>query len=349
MEKKKIVFLYTELATYFLACVEELQKHPALEIHIVRWNVNAEAPFNFSFSSDIFIYNRTDYNDTELTLLIAEIDPSVIYSSGWTDKGYLRVCKRHKKKVPVILGFDNQWKGTLKQYIACLVSPFRILNHFSYCWVPGEPQKRYALKLGFKNENILTGFYCCDYNFFNMQYERNRAFKEMDFPKRFLYVGRYVEHKGIRDLWQAFLELQEESPNGWELWCLGAGDIPKIKHPKIMHFGFVQPGDLADYIRNTGVFILPSHFEPWGVVVHEYVSAGFPVICTGEVGASTAFVQNNLNGYIYSAGNIKELKEVLLKIMNKDNVHLIKMSNESVRKAKVITPQIWAKQIISLL
>lgn len=349
MEKKKIVFLYTEIAAYFLACVEELLKHQHTEVHLIKWEVNKEAPFNFEFSQGLHLYNRKDYNNNELLLLVKKINPDVIYVSGWLDKGYLKVCRELKKSIPVIVGFDNHWKGTIKQRLAVLASPFKILNHFTHCWVPGKPQVSYALRLGFRNEDIITGFYSCDFNFFYSQYLNNKDKKEKKFPRRFIYVGRYIEHKGVRDLWKAFIELQSENPNDWELWCLGIGEINPIVHPQIKHFGFVQPKDMPRFLADTGVFILPSHFEPWGVVVHEFASAGFPLICSNEVGAASAFVENNLNGYIYKSGNISELKEALLKIIKAEQDQLLAMSFESVKKAKLITPEIWSEKLMSVL
>jgi glycosyltransferase involved in cell wall biosynthesis len=350
MGKKKIVFLYTELATYFLACIEKLSEQPEVEIHIVRWPINKEAPFNFSFSENIKIYNRTEFQSVErLADLLNQINPSVIYSSGWADKIYLRICKQYKNRIPVILGLDNQWRGNLKQRIACLISPFKILNHFSHCWVPGSFQWQYALRLGFKESTILTGFYCCDFDLFHNQYLDNKKLKQNQFPKRFIFVGRYYEFKGIKDLWQAFIELQNKNPNDWELWCLGTGDIEPINHPKIKHFGFVQPNDLPQYIKQTGVFVLPSRFEPWGVVIHEFAAAGFPIICSNEVGAKTAFVEHNMNGYVYKAGDISELKKQLKKIMGLNDIELLQMGEKSVEKAQKITPEIWSATLINLI
>ena len=350
MEKKKIVFLYSELATYFLACIEELLNDSSIEVHIVRWPVNKEAPFHFSFSNNLKIYNRNDYpTSQQLGDLVASIAPSIIYVSGWTDKNYLAVCKKYKKLIPVIVGFDNQWKGTLKQRIATLISPYKILNHFSHCWVPGELQKKYALRLGFKKENILSGFYCCDFNLFHNQYLSNIESKKAKFPHRFIYVGRYVEHKGVNDLWNAFTRLHNEISTDWELLCLGTGDVIPNPHPKIKHFGFVQPDDLPKYLENSGVFILPSHFEPWGVVVHEFASAGFPIICSDEVGARTTFVQDDNNGYIYKAGDTHQLKTALKKIIATSDTGLIEMGKRSVEKAKQITPEIWANTLYALL
>ncbi len=350
MEKKRIVFLYTEIATYFLACIEKLAQQPNVDITVIRWPLNQEAPFDFSFSEQISFYDRGDFRSNEKLLdFVMQLNPSLLYCSGWTDKGYLYVCKQFRSKIPVIVGFDNQWTGSLKQQIARIVSPFKILNHFSHCWVPGTLQEVYARKLGFKKEQILTGFYSCDFGFFYEQHLANKDAKRISFPKRFIYVGRYYEFKGIRNLWNAFIELQEESPNEWELWCLGTGDIEPVVHPKIKHFGFVQPADLNHYMKNTGVFVLPSFFEPWGVVVHEFAAAGFPLICSDKVGAFSTFVENNYNGYIYKSDSVFELKQTMLKMIHSDTVTLIEMADRSIEKAKQITPEIWAKKLVSLL
>lgn len=351
MEKRKIVFLYTELATYFLACVDKLSLLHNVDVHIVRWPVNAEAPFRFTFSNDRFrIYDRQNYTETSLSELIRGIDPDLIYCSGWTDKAYLSVCKEYKKKgIPTIVGLDNQWKGSIKQQLASVISPFKILNRFSHCWVPGILQQKFASKLGFKDSTILTGFYSCDLEVFLMEYEANRENKKKDFPKRFIYAGRYYEFKGIKDLWTAFIELQKEEPNEWELWCLGTGDIEPVQHEKIKHFGFVQPNDLPKILKETGVFILPSHFEPWGVVVHEFAASGFPLIVSDAVGARFTFVENQINGYIYKAGDVNSLKNVLKRMMSKSEADLWQMGERSVTKANLISPEIWSDTLMKIL
>jgi glycosyltransferase involved in cell wall biosynthesis len=344
----KVLFLYTEIADYFLASCKALL-NAGVEVHLVRWPVNKEAPFQFVYPDGIKVYERNEFDNAQLLALARKINPDSIVCSGWVDKGYLFVCKAFYGKKPTVLTLDNHWRGDLKQQIARLISPFYLKNRFSFCWVPGALQYDYALKLGFKKEQIQTGFYSCDFDLFFKQYLDNLEAKKQQFPKRFIFVGRYYEFKGIRDLWTAFIELQNESPTEWELWCLGVGDIEPVKHDKIKHFGFVQPKDLPSFIKDTGVFVLPSHFEPWGVVVHEYAAAGFPIICSDEVGARLAFVENGVNGYIYKSGNVDELKNQLKKMMSLDDAKLIELGNKSVEKAKLNTPEIWADKLIKMI
>lgn len=338
----KVLFLYTELADYFLKCCEELSK--TAEVHIIRWAVNKEAPFQFEYSDNIKIYDKANYNFEQLKNLVAEINPGIIFCSGWVDKDYLKLTKSYFKKIPTVMSCDTHWRGDLKQYLAVILSRVFLLNTFSAAWVPGNAQYRYVKNMGFKK--IKTDFYCCDLKKFNAVYQKTKSEKEKNFPKRFLYVGRYYDFKGITDLWQAFIELQSETPNDWELWCLGTGSLEPVQHEKIKHFGFVQPKDLEPILEKSGVFVLPSRFEPWAVVVHEYAAAGFPMILSKAVGAKEAFLEENKNGYTFSAHNIAELKTQLKNIINLSDKDLSLMSQYSHNLAQENNPEKWAAAVV---
>ena len=342
----KFLFLYTEIAEYFLACCNELSQHG--EVHIIRWPVNKEAPFQFQVNEKIKLYSKADYDFSQLQKLVNSINPDVIICSGWIDKDYLKITKSYFKKIPTIMTCDTHWRGDFKQRLAMIVSRFTLLNIFSHAWVPGQIQKQYVLNLGFKDNAIQTGFYSCDLSHFESIYQSQKTQKQQQFPKRFLFVGRYYEFKGIKELWQAFIELQTEQPNEWELWCLGIGDIEPVIHPKIKHFGFVQPKDLATYTAQTGVFILPSRFEPWGVVVHEFAASGFPLLLSNQVGAKEQFLQETKNGFEFKSENISDLKATLKKIISLSDAQLLDMSAHSTVLAKTISQTSWVTNLLAM-
>ncbi|TAL63116.1 MAG: glycosyltransferase [Bacteroidetes bacterium] len=346
--KMKILFLYTELAGYFISCLDNLSKR-GMEIHLVHLPVNKEAPFNFFFDEKIFRYLRNQFDNKRLMELASTISPDAIYCSGWTDKGYLGVCKSFKNTIPVILGFDNKWTGSIKQRGAVLLAKQLIHRAFTHCWIPGKAQLEFAHRLRFAEDRILTGFYSCNYKFFHGLFLQFREQKKKKFPHRFIFTGRYYDFKGIRDLWEAFVAFKEENSNDWELWCLGTGNVTPEIHPDIKHFGFVQPIDMDKFISETGVFILPSHFEPWGVAVHEFASAGFPIICSNKVGAAETFLKNGRNGFIFQSGNIIELKNILKKISLMRDVKLMELGEKSAELARQITPDKWSDCLCSVL
>lgn len=347
--KLKLLFLYSELADYFLACLEELHKLYDVEIHVIHWPVNKEAPFQFQFPVGIQFYEKNSFPGDKLAAKVKEISPDFIYCSGWMDNDYLAVAKNHTDKIPVVIGLDTKWEGKLRQYTASLLSRFTIRRIFTHCWVPGMQQRKYALKLGFREDQIMTGYYTANVDYFNTIGDISLKEKSRAYPYRFIYVGRYYEFKGVTDLWNAFIAWKEKTKNDWELWCLGTGDVQPIEHPAIKHFGFIQPKDIGPFIQQTGVFVMPSKFEPWGVVLHEFAAAGFPLICSDKVGAVEAFVNNEENGYIYRAGNTKELAEILDKMARLSDGQLLEMGAKSRQLASAITPAKWAHTLMNII
>ncbi|MBK9192930.1 MAG: hypothetical protein IPM77_16325 [Crocinitomicaceae bacterium] len=115
MTRAKVVFLYTEIAGYFLSCVKELSV--SADVLIVRWPVNSEAPFDLKGYPGLEIIDRTKIQESDLQKKVKDFNPDILVCSGWIDKGYLKIAKSFSKKIPVVVSLDNHWKGTLKQRI----------------------------------------------------------------------------------------------------------------------------------------------------------------------------------------------------------------------------------------
>ncbi len=349
-QRKKLLFLYNELAGYFLACIDKLSMLYDVDIHIVRYPLNPVAPFEFKFNDHVKYYERKNYNRTQIIALAKEINPDFIYTGGWMDKDYIAVSKSFKN-IPVVLTSDMPWLGTARQKLASVLGPLYLPRVFTHCWVPGEPNAFYARKLGFKGKRLLMGVYSADYDLFHNYYLQHREAKQKQFPKRFIYVGRYAELKGVRELWKAFIQLQNEQPNEWELWCLGKGDFDAEfpKHEKIKNFGFVQPKDLNKFIEQTGVFIFPTYYEHWGVVVHEFAAAGFPLVCSTTTSAATTFLREAYNGYYTKPKEVSSIGDAMKKIIALDNKALFEMGERSVELSRQITPETWSSNIMNLV
>ena len=343
----KILVLYEELAWYFINCVNEAAASHGAKILIICRKTNPVAPFEFPFiHPNIEIRVRDEHSEEELRSTVQTFGPQGILLGGWSNKFYLKLVKR--LKVRTAIAFDNHWHGSMRQRLGALYFRLCIKPHVRAAFIPGNPQRAFANRLGFGDAHIQEGAYCCDHALFSRYYETHRQEKERSYPKRFLYVGRYAEEKGVQQLWDAFREWQNEKPNEWELWCAGKGPLQARAHPKIRHFGFLQPGQLDELIRATGVFVLPSTFEPWGVVVHEFAAAGYPLLCSRETGAASQFLAETANGYQLRGGSKQQLKEKMNTFSSLSQKDLLAMSQESVRLAATLTPSVWAQRFMRL-
>lgn len=339
--KPKIVFLYSELADYFVNAAKKLSQEA--EVYVIRWPVNKEAPFQFNFDG-LHVVQKDEINLSEF---LSRIQPDAIVVSGWMDQEYVSAVKKFKKSIPIVLALDNHWTGNWKQRIWKMLAPFKLHNIYTHAWVPGEKQLKYAQKLGFKN--ILKSFYVANTKVFDDNYKMNQSLRNYD-QKTILYVGRYVEHKGIFELWDAFAELSGDFPD-WKLKCIGTGEEwdQRKKHDKIEHLGFMQPEELAKVVAEASFVVIPSKFEPWGVVVQEMAISGMPLIVTDCVGAAQTFVGKE-NGEIIATNDLNiQLQKVLQEIMQLDPNELREMGEKSHQKGMSLTPEYWVNEILSTL
>jgi glycosyltransferase involved in cell wall biosynthesis len=212
--------------------------------------------------------------------------------------------------------------------------------------VPGNKQKEFAKHLGFDEKDITLGFYCCDTKYFQEIYFERKKNNKRNYT--FLFVGRYAPEKNIELLWQSFIEVCNEYSNRWQLFCAGKGNINPTQHPQIKHLGFIQPKALKNLILQTDVFVLPSKFEPWGVVVHEMTTAGLPIICSSKVGANEFFVLHNENGFIFPHNDKRAMKNYLLEFIKMNEEKYFSMCEKSYQLSQKINTDNWIKKIYHL-
>ena len=130
-------------------------------------------------------------------------------------------------------------------------------------------------------------------------------------PFRFLFVGTVNTRKGIPMLLQAWSQLAARNA---ELWIVGRID-ERIRHlipelPGLKLFGQTSRPRLIEIYAQCDVFVLPSLFEGFGLVLLEAMAAGLPVIATPHTGA-VDFVDSPDLGRIVPTGEVEALLEAL--------------------------------------
>ena len=175
------------------------------------------------------------------------------------------------------------WVEFLKTYF---------LRHCDRFVVPGKASFEYLRSLGSPEASILTAPNAVDNSWFATQAENTRAhaaeFREkLGLPSRFiLFVGRLVPEKGIFDLLEAYAKL--ESGVRSEVGLVFAGDgvskeklaqqAKRISPGTVCFPGFAQREDLVALYALAETLVLPTHSEPWGLVVNEAMACGLPII-----------------------------------------------------------------------
>jgi glycosyltransferase involved in cell wall biosynthesis len=150
---------------------------------------------------------------------------------------------------------------------------------------------------------------------------RNRKEIFSNWPERvrLIYVGKFIERKGLFEIFEAVKQLNSEQKFRIELSFLGSGPLKynfeKLAkqynwlriHPRVSH------ADVADYLNDADIFICPSkieedHQEHDGHALMEAMATGRPSIVT-KTGVfpdltderKSIFVKTNSHESIYKA------------------------------------------------
>ena len=178
----------------------------------------------------------------------------------------------------------------------------KIINRMSAVLPSGKPHAQLFDKIGFKGEKHITGSV-------GIFYKPERKLKEIHTPLRYLYVGRLVAVKNVE------LLIDEFNRNGKPLTIVGNGILEtKLKDKaksNISFAGFIENEKLGEVYQAHDAFILPSYYEPWGLVVEEALYWGLPVIVSNRVGSSIDMVKDINSGVIFDSSNIESLHQAI--------------------------------------
>lgn len=333
---------------YNMACFRQLVHHFNVEIHLVQWKAQKLTPYVVEDLPGIITYDRESFSKDRLLSLAENINPDLIFVSGWMDKGYLILCEHFKKRgVKVLCGLDNQWDNSLKQRLITLLRQRYVHKYFTHSFVPGIRQYEYARRMGFKAQNITLGAYTADTTLFN----NPRAKPKIN--KKILFVGRFNKVKGIDLLINSFISIITEYKRfeDWELILIGNGPEKEsyLTSTNIKILDFMPQDEVLHVTQDVDFFCLASRMEPWGVVIHEMAAAGLPLLLSDVAGAGTEYLIDGYNGFQFKNHNEPDLKENLLKLMSCSVEELKIMGERSYKMSLNNSPEIWAYKVNRLL
>jgi glycosyltransferase involved in cell wall biosynthesis len=80
---------------------------------------------------------------------------------------------------------------------------------------------------------------------------------------------------------------------------------------RVLFLGFVNQSQLPAIYTAADLMVLPSTYEPFGVVVNESMLCGCPVAASDHVGAARDLIVHGDTGFVYPCGNIEGLAQIL--------------------------------------
>lgn len=239
----------------------------------------------------------------------------------WAPLNGLSVLLRSETNLlPIISPFKRFLKHVILSSLFKNVSGFLAI---------GKYNEDFYKDYGVKQEKIYFVPYAVNNDFFLSKAEelipKKQKLKEKyevskDLPV-ILFSGKLTEVKKPFDLLKAYAKLQDEKKSN--LIFLGEGplkkELEKFTFDKnlenVKFVGFKNQTEISEFYAMADVLVLPSEYEPWGLVVNEAMCFSLPIIVSDKVGAGGNLVKDKVNGYIYPSGNTLALKEALRRVL----------------------------------
>jgi glycosyltransferase involved in cell wall biosynthesis len=156
-----------------------------------------------------------------------------------------------------------------------------------------------------------------------------------------LFVGKLIERKRPGDLLEAYARMLRAGTAGAApyLVYIGEGQLRKqleahaaaLGLDSVKFLGFKNQSELPVFYDLCDVFVMPTVYEPWGLVVNEVMNAGRAVVISDEVGCAADLVENGVNGMLFRARDVADLSRALSVILA-DPVRLIQMGAKSLER-----------------
>jgi len=254
--------------------------------------------------------------------------PAAMLLCGYNDPGRLRVLAYCRSAhIPVFLVGDSNIRGERVSGFKAAIKHAVVSRVVAACdgILPcGSCGADFFRKYGATDDRIFYFPYEPDYaliqNLPSATIDRVRRLLGLrPDRRRIVFCGRMIHAKRPDLAIDAFARIAGRRPD-WDLVMIGAGDlldamkarVPEALRGRVLFTGFL--GDqttISAIYRASDVFLLPSTYEPWGVVINEAVCAGLAVVATDAVGAAVELVRDRESGRLVPPGDLDALASAL--------------------------------------
>jgi 1,2-diacylglycerol 3-alpha-glucosyltransferase len=373
---RKTVILTEIIAPYRIPVFNVLAQRTGLDLHVIflaetdetlrQWRVYKDE-IRFSYQvlpswrwragKSSFLVNRGLWSALNKVKLEVLICGGYAYAASWEALLWAR-----RQGVEFVLWSESNRHDARRRRAAVEWLKTYFLRHCDRFVVPGKASFEYLRSLGAAASNIVTAPNAVDNRWYAAQAESVRshaaAFREkmrlklkLKLPLRFiLFVGRLVREKGVFDLLAGYAKLEGGVRS--EVGLVFAGDgvakeelmqQAKLVSPGAVCFpGFAQREDLAGLYALAEALVLPTHSDPWGLVVNEAMACGLPIIASSVAGCSADLVEDGWNGYVVPPRDLEKLRVAMETVVRQPELRR-QMSARSLERIQNYSPEACAE------
>jgi len=153
-----------------------------------------------------------------------------------------------------------------------------------------------------------------------------------------IFIGRLVKRKAVDLLIESVVKLNSRKKDfllhiigdGTEKSYLQSLVAKLLLKGNVIFWGHKNKDELAKHLAIGDIFVFPSLYDIWGLVLNEAMAAGLPVIASKYAGATYDLVQDGVNGFVVDPHNTDEMAEKIRVLL--DNPGLRKKMGENAKQ-----------------
>lgn len=309
------------------------------------WEINFGSGYNYISFADVSKNEDSEYKiNLKLYRHIINTKYDVLIIGAYGNINHVVCCLFQKilRRKNVMLwdgGFNNKKEPWLKNKIKSFF--YKYLTD-AIC-VSGINAKNVLMRYENNDQKYFNVHLTCDTEYFTKSYLALKKEKESvkekyklkQYEKIVFCAARLDKIKGIQDLLRAFKKVNNDKVC---LLIAGTGPDKKelediISHEKIRNVfftGFVDIFKLPELYTISDLFVLPSYYDPWALVINEAMACGLPVISTTMAGASYDLIREGENGFVVEPGDIEAIFDKMNLIILNDEIR-VNYSNNSLK------------------
>lgn len=348
----RIVICWTEIAGYTAACWRALAGCPGIDLHVLAWpssftRTGSQYERSLVEGLPVRLLEEQEQQDRDLIAsLVTEKQPDIVLMGGWAERPYRRlVWDQRLRNARMVLAMDTPWRGGFRQRFARLKIG-RFIDRLDGIFVPGIRGQQFARHLKMPDNRICTGMLGFDFDLYQRVLEQRAA---RDWPRSFVFMGRYSVEKALPILRAAHMLYQLETSSPWPLHCYGSGpcrqqldDVPGIH----VH-DWVHPADQPAILAQHGAGLLTSRREAWSLAVAEQMASGLPMICTDAVGAVPDLIFPQTTGLVCHTDSVEEVAAAM-RWMHDHHDRLPAMGHVAREQARPYSAVNWSGRVIDM-
>jgi glycosyltransferase involved in cell wall biosynthesis len=337
----KVVICWSGMQGYVAACLRALNDVPNVDMHVFHLNfydVPVQEELLAGISNERLAASAAN---ADLADKVAALKPDVVLLCGWFYPQYRQLAfDARLRRARFVLGMDTPWTGSWQQRVNQIrLKPF--MRRMQKIVVAGTKSADFAKRLDAPPRKIVTGLYGFDFTAFC-----ERGGKRLDalpeWPKKFLFAGRYAPEKGLSVLMDGYHRYRLRVTDPWPLHCCGVGsEAAVLAEDGVRDLGYVLSSGLPELFADYGVFVMPSLEEPWGVAIAEAAATGLPLICSEVCGAAVDLLRSFYNGLTVPPGDAAALANAL-EWMHTNHHRLRMFGHRSRNLAHPFSAEAWA-------